>query len=146
MGDRVSTERTQEELHEEIKKLEAKLKHTSAMNENPVLLKEQINSKEHTLKGDISNYESLNLSIQLVKLQFILSLYVSLIYLFFFFLFQLKESRHKRYDVIKKLKQHMVMLLQFTFDVSYTYIDIMFMNIKFILQILSGANVVNMHS
>uniref|UniRef100_A0A1I8NV53 Rad50/SbcC-type AAA domain-containing protein n=1 Tax=Stomoxys calcitrans TaxID=35570 RepID=A0A1I8NV53_STOCA len=92
-GERIDTELSTEELEEEISKIKAKLKHGKPVSLDPQSMKELIKTKKEALEASQGNFDNIKSSV-----------------------LTLRKSLKFRFDFLKKLKEHMALLLQLSFS------------------------------
>ncbi|XP_004523654.1 structural maintenance of chromosomes protein 6 [Ceratitis capitata] len=92
-GERINTQRSPQDILDEIKLSEAKLKQGAPLKEDPAKLEEEIKRLKRTLAVDRSLFETLKLVTE-----------------------QLKKSHAIRMNFVRHFKGHMVTMLQYTFN------------------------------
>ncbi|XP_037805472.1 structural maintenance of chromosomes protein 6 [Lucilia sericata] len=92
-GERVDTKENLEEIREKIAKIKAQLKHGLPVNLDPQELRELIATKKESLEANEGTFENIKISILM-----------------------LRKSLKFRFDFLKKLKEHMAVILQLSFS------------------------------
>lgn len=94
-GERIDTERAPDDILDDIKISEVKLRQGAPLKEDPKKLEEEIKRSKRTLTVDRSTLKTFKLVAE-----------------------QLRQSQSKRMYFVKSFKGHMVTMLQYTFNVS----------------------------
>ncbi|XP_065365152.1 structural maintenance of chromosomes protein 6 [Calliphora vicina] len=92
-GERIETEETLEEIRDRIAKIKSQLKHGMPSNLDPHVIRELIATKKGSLEADQVKFDNLKMSILM-----------------------LRKSLKFRFDFLKKLKEHMAVILQLSFS------------------------------
>ncbi|XP_061389383.1 structural maintenance of chromosomes protein 6 [Musca vetustissima] len=92
-GERVEGDKSEEQLQDEISKIKAKLKHGKPVSLDPESMRQLIMTKKEALEANVGKYDNIKHSI-----------------------YSLRKSLKFRFDFLKKLKEHMALLLQLAFS------------------------------
>ncbi|KAM7347033.1 structural maintenance of chromosomes 6 [Cochliomyia hominivorax] len=92
-GERIDSKKDVEEVRERMAKIKAQLKHGMPVNLDPQIIRELIITKKEALEASTGTFENLKTSILM-----------------------LRKSLKFRFDFLKKLKEHMSVILQLSFN------------------------------
>ncbi|XP_073832880.1 structural maintenance of chromosomes 6 [Musca autumnalis] len=92
-GERTESDLSEEKIQDEIAKVKAKLKHGKPVSLDPQSMRQLIVTKKESLRANKGKYENISHSIR-----------------------SLRKSLKFRFDFLKKLKEHMALLLQLSFS------------------------------
>lgn len=118
-GQRITTERTEDEIHLEIARCKAKLQYDKVQKYDQDTLTKLIAGKEQHIEKNKMIYKNLKTSIYTVSIRSVLLFFMIFLTYLICNTFQLRRSLKYRFGFLKKFKEHMGMLMKMSFEVNF---------------------------